>query len=121
VYAWMAFNPATGLPNEHAPEQVLAAYLGSTIEMIDKPKGITLVRLDELFRAVLHADVVDETLPADRQVRRFLDGADEFVAITDNVGAFRRILPRVMGLNAIVRSLSDGPASDMGAANGRAD
>lgn len=106
LHPWMAFDPETGLPNELAAEQYLAADIGAKIEMqTERPRGISVVRLEELLRAVLHSEAIDETWSGDRQLKEFLDATDSYVAVTHG-GRHERLLPRVDGLNAIVKSLT---------------
>src|SRR6266566_3448873 len=104
-YPWMAFRDGSSLPNEHAAEQFLAADLGSRVEVVNRPKGISLVRLEELFRPVLEELSIDETWPSERQLETFLDSDGAYVAVTHN-GRYARLLPRTAGLNAIVKSLT---------------
>jgi hypothetical protein len=100
-----AFDPATGLPNELAPEQMLAAELGREVEQKGPPREITLARLEELFRPVLLRNAVDETWPADRQLAAFFEDTAPQVAVTSG-GRYLRLLPRDVALSAIVRSLA---------------
>jgi len=108
-HPWMAFDSASGLPNELAAEQFLAADLGTQIELPEQakggPKGISLVRLEELFRPVLHKEFMDETWTGSKQLEAFLDSSAAYVAVTRK-GSYSRLLPRVEGLNAIAKSLA---------------
>ena len=108
-HLWMAFDSASGLPNELAAEQFLAADLGAQIEIPEQakggPKGISLVRLEELFRPVLHKEFMDETWTGSKQLEAFLDSSAAYVAVTRK-GSYSRLLPRVEGLNAIAKSLA---------------
>lgn len=108
-HPWMAFDSASGLPNELAAEQFLAADLGAQIEIPEQakggPKGISLVRLEELFRPVLHKEFMDETWTGSQQLEAFLDSSAAYVAVTRK-GSYSRLLPRVEGLNAIAKSLA---------------
>ncbi|MGH8624834.1 MAG: hypothetical protein ACREYC_06060 [Gammaproteobacteria bacterium] len=72
-HAWMAFDGATGLPNEHLAEQLLASELGEKVESQEEPRKISLVRLDELFRPVLSKDSIDQGWSTDRQISTFLE------------------------------------------------
>jgi hypothetical protein len=103
--AWMAFDAASGLPNRFSFEQFLAADLGRSIEIPERPMGITLVRLGELFRPVLRTEQVEESWPADEQTQAVLQGTAPYVAVTLN-GSYVRLLPRIDGLSAIVRALT---------------
>ena len=106
AHPWMAFDGATGLPNELAAEQFLATDLGAKIEQQARPSGISLTRLEELFRPVLHVDVVDETWSAEAKLRAFLGSAAEYVAVT-RTGAYQSLLSRATGLSAVVASLTE--------------
>jgi hypothetical protein len=101
--SWMAFDIATGLPNMFFAEQLLASELGSQVEEVEPPK-ISLVRLEELFRPVLHKEVIDETWPSERQLGNFFNNDLEFMAITHN-GQFKSLISRIDVLNAMVGSL----------------
>jgi hypothetical protein len=58
AHSWMAFDPATGLPNELFAEQLLQSDLGQKIETQEGPRSITLTRLEELFRTVLNRGIL---------------------------------------------------------------
>jgi hypothetical protein len=103
---WMAFNSSSGLPNDLAAEQLLAADLGIKVEMSAWPRGITLVRLQELFKPMLKTEAIDETWPSQRQLQAFLEGQASYVAITNN-GCYIRLMSRITGLNTLVKSLSE--------------
>lgn len=83
-YPWMAFDQSTGLPNDFFAEQLLAADLGQEIESQTHPRGISLARLDELFRAVLIKEHLDQSWPLDRQREAFFRGGDQHIALTKN-------------------------------------
>jgi hypothetical protein len=100
----MAFDRRTGLPNPLALEQALADDLGREIEQAGLVEHVSLQRLETLFRPVLYRTQIDETrLPA-RQVDAFLDSTAPFVAVTRG-GQYVRLLPRITGLNALVKAL----------------
>jgi hypothetical protein len=104
-YSWMAFNGATGLPNELFAEQVLASDLGQKIEMLQgPPRTITLTRLEELFRTVLNTENIDLAWPAERQLRAFLEYKTAFIAITDH-GRYSALVSRAALSNEVLRSL----------------
>ncbi|MCD4676490.1 MAG: hypothetical protein K8S18_10920 [Desulfobacula sp.] len=100
---WFAFNYNTGLPNELFAEQLLASDLGSKVEMNAQQKGITLVRLEEMFRPVLHRESIDERLSAERQISAFFNSETPYIAVTRN-GQYTTLVSRLTVLNAIVRT-----------------
>jgi hypothetical protein len=103
-HSWMAFDNTTGLPNPLFAEQLLAYDLGSKVESEEKPKRISLVRLEELFRPVLHKESIDERWSAERQLNEFLNSDSDFLAITQN-GKYLTMVSRLTVLNSIVRTL----------------
>ncbi len=103
-HAWMAFDFNTGLPNKYFAEQLLASELGSQIEQVESPKTISIVRLEELFRPVLHKTMIDESWPSDRQLAEFFRNDLEYVAITRN-GQFKSLVARIDVLNTMVGAL----------------
>jgi hypothetical protein len=104
AYFWMAFDGTTGLPNPLRFEQLLASELGSHVEMPHTPRGITLVRLEDLFRPILHKLAIDETWPSQQQLEAFFADDAPYVAITLN-GRYERLLPRSTAQNVILKSL----------------
>ena len=106
-HPWMAFNSATGLPNELLAEQLLATDLGSKVETQEQPKRVSLVRLEELFRPVLRKDRIDQSWAPDRQISTFLEGEEAYVAVTQN-GHYSALVARMSVLNALVKSLVAG-------------
>ena len=103
-HTWMPFNGTTGLPNPLLAEQLLAHDLGVEVESKGLPKGISLVRLEELFRPVLHKETLDETSPSEQQLSTFFNSDSPYIGITGN-GKYKTLVSRVSVLNTIVRSL----------------
>jgi len=103
-HAWMAFDGATGLPNEHLAEQLLASELGEKVESQEEPRKISLVRLDELFRPVLSKDSIDQGWSTDRQVSTFLDTDAAYIAVTQN-DKYLTLVSRLTVFNEILRSV----------------
>jgi len=103
-HSWMAFEYNTGLPNKFFAEQLLASELGSQIEQVESPKTINIVRLEELFRPVLHKAVIDDAWPSERQLSEFFNNDLEYMAITRN-GQFKSLIPRSAVLNMMVGKL----------------
>ncbi len=104
-HSWMAFDYDTGLPDKFFAEQLLASELGEKVEQIESPRTISIVRLEELFRPVLHGAVIDETWPSERQLSEFFSHDTAYVAITYN-GQFKSLLSRISVLNTVVGSLA---------------
>lgn len=105
-HPWMAFDSKTGLPNPLLSEQLLADDLGVEIESQEKPKTISLTRLEELFRPVLHKESVDENWSGERQIMAFFDSDSAYIAMTRS-GAYKAIVLRLTVLNSIVGSLAE--------------
>jgi hypothetical protein len=101
-YSWMAQKD--GLPNPLLAEQMLAAELGRKIELQEKPKAISLVRLDDLFRPVLHTRHIDERWKPERQLEAFFEIDSDYIAVTQK-GRYRALISKVTVLNTIVKSL----------------
>jgi hypothetical protein len=104
-HPWMAFDYATGLPKDFFAEQVLAADLGQEIETKEGPTSISLVRLDEIFRPVLHKDFVEQSWPSDSQLSAFFAGDTEYIALT-NQGQYAALVSRLAVLNDMLRSIT---------------
>jgi len=105
AHAWMAFDPATGLPNKLFAEQVLQSDLGDKLEKQPPgPRSITLVRLDELFRPVLVRDSIDLDWPPERQLSAFLNSQAAFIATTQH-GIYLALVSRAALSNEVLRSL----------------
>jgi hypothetical protein len=103
-YPWMAFDAATGLPNELLPEQLLAADLGMKVELQNTPRTISLTRLDELFRPVLLKERVDESWSADLQITAFLDSEAPFLAVTQK-GRYLTLVSKLTVLNTVTKAV----------------
>jgi hypothetical protein len=103
-HPWMAFDNTTGLPNPLLAEQLLASDLGEKVEQKEGAKRISLVRLEELFRPVLHKESIDQTLPAECQINEFFNGDAAYIALTQN-GKYTTLVSRLTVLNSIVRTL----------------
>jgi hypothetical protein len=103
-HSWMAFDVSTGLPNKFYAEQLLASELGEKIEQIEPPRTISIVRLEELFRPVLHKEAIDESWPSERQLNEFFTNDLPHVAITNN-GQFKSLISRTSVLNKMVGTL----------------
>jgi len=101
-HSWMAFN--NGLPNEFLPEQLLASELGELIEMRSGPRSITTIRLEELFRPLLHRDHIDLSWPEKGQLDNYFKTDDDFLAVTES-GKYKTILSRIAILNALVKEM----------------
>lgn len=102
-HPWMAFDNTSGLPNEFLPEQLLQSDLGATIETIEQPNGISIVRLEELFRPVLHIENIDQAWPSERQMDAFFDGREEYLAITHN-SQYTMLVARLAVLNTVFKN-----------------
>lgn len=103
-HPWMAFDNTTGLPNPLLAEQLLASDLGTEVESEEQPKRISLVRLEELFRPVLHKESIDESWTAERQLSEFLNSDSDYSVITQN-GKYLTMVSSMIVLNSIVRTL----------------
>lgn|SRR5262249_17578756 len=105
-YPWMAFNPSNGLPNELLAEQLLASDLGENIEQKGQTRSISLVRLEELFRPVLHKESVDETWPAERQMIAFFDADAPYIVVTRN-RQYTTLVSRLTVLNTMLQKFAE--------------
>lgn len=103
-HLWMAFDNTTGLPNLLVAEQLPASDLGAEVESQEQPKRISLVRLEELFRPVLHKESIDETWPSERQISAFFDSDSSYLAVTQN-SKYTTLVSRLTVLNTIVRTM----------------
>lgn len=103
-HPWMAFDPATGLPNELLAEQLLASDLGAKVEIPAGSKSISLVRLEELFRPVLSKDRIDQSWPTDRQISEFFDSDNPYFAITEG-GQYSILVSRLTVLNYVLKTV----------------
>jgi hypothetical protein len=104
-HGWMAYDSRTGLPNELAFEQFLAADLGASIEIPEGGKRITMVRLDELFEPVLQRTAIEESWSDEKKVEMLIQAPASYVAVTQN-GSFVRLVSKEVGIAAIVGSLA---------------
>jgi hypothetical protein len=91
----------TGQLNDMAMEQFLALALG--LYEAD-PVRISIAYLKGSYAAALHTEAVDRTWPAEQQTKAFLDSDAPYVAITMG-GQYDGLLPRVAGLNSILRAV----------------
>jgi len=98
----MAFKD--GLPNEFLPEQLLASELGELIEKKEGPRLVTTIRLEDLFRPLLHRQLIDLARPEKRQLDTFLETDDDFLAITES-GKYRTIVSRSAILNTLIKEM----------------
>lgn len=103
-HPWMAFDSATGLPNELLAEQLLASDLGAKVELQGEPRKISLVRLDELFRPVLDKYSIDQSWSAERQMNAFFDSDAQYIAVTQN-GRYSTLVSRLTILNQMLRPM----------------
>jgi hypothetical protein len=103
-HSWMAFDFSTGLPNKFFAEQLLASELGEKVEQHEPPRTISLVRLEELFRPVLHQEYIDESWPSERQLEAFFDRDTPYIAVTQS-GQFKSLVSRIAVLNTMVGTL----------------
>jgi hypothetical protein len=104
TYPWMAYDSATGLPNEFTAEQCLAADLGAKVETPTKPQGMSVVRLQALFKPVLALDVIDESADGDDQLRALFSGSSRYVAVTQR-GRYQRLIKRSVLTDFVLESL----------------
>lgn len=104
LHGWMAFDSATGLPNQFLAEQLLADDLGQQIEKKEGPRNISLYRLKDMFQPVLYKAVIDTSWPRERQVTEFFDCDFDYLAITQK-GKYLSLSSRISVLNAFVRSM----------------
>jgi len=105
-HQWMAFDPATGLPNELYAEQLLQSELGATVESAGQTKSISLVRLEELFRPVLNKEAIDETWPSERQMSAFFKGDASYIAVTRNK-QYTTLISRMTVLNSMLKQIAE--------------
>ena len=102
----MAYDAGSELPNALFAEQLLASDLGAEVESQEQPKRISLVRLEELFRPVLHKESIDESWSAERQVREFFNSTADYIAVTQN-GKYSTLVSRLTVLNTIIKKLTE--------------
>src|SRR5262249_43845165 len=83
-------------------EQYFALKLGQDVEAVG-PLPVSIARL-QIYRPVLHRQTVEETLPCEQQLEAFFSAPDPYVAVTKQ-RQYQRLLFKVAGLNAIVKSI----------------
>ncbi len=103
-YSWMAFDSATGLPNELFAEQLLASDLGQQVESQEGPKNISNNRLKDLFGPVLYKGAIDTSWPSGCQSTEFFESIYEYLAITQK-GQYLALTSKLSVLNTFVRSM----------------
>ncbi|MCK2218276.1 hypothetical protein MF672_031465 [Actinomadura sp. ATCC 31491] len=84
-----------------APEQFLLHELAKLEEQ--RPQGISVIKLRDLFGAFLHREAVDEKQPSQEWIRTVLCSESEYVAVT-RCGTFVGLLSRLAVLNQVLRS-----------------
>jgi hypothetical protein len=94
-----------GLPNEFAFERLLQSELGTHIEANEEPRTVGIARLQELFRAVLHPGAIDEGWPSEKQIDAILGSEAPYLAVVQS-GRYLRLIPRLTGIAAILRSVT---------------
>lgn len=102
-YSYFVFD-ATGLFNEVFAEQMLAMDLRTKIEETKEPKTISLKRLEELFKAVLYTDGIDESRTQEEQVSAFFKNESDYLVITNN-GKYSTIVSRLTVLSTILKTV----------------
>lgn len=105
-HASKAFDIKTGLPNLLLAEQLLASDLGQRVEHEEAPKKINLVRLEELFRPVLHTEQIDETWPPEQQLDAFFSSQDDYLAIT-RTGQYATLVSRLTILSGFMKTMME--------------
>lgn len=104
-HPWMAFDYNTGLPNRFFAEQLLASELGAEIEQAEPPRTVSAVRLEDLFRPVLHKEHVDESWSSEHQLDAVFASDVAYIALTQN-GQYKALISRMSVLNMMVRALA---------------
>jgi hypothetical protein len=100
----MAYDNTTGLPNEFAAEQYLAHELGAKVEATTPQHGISIVRLQALFKPVLVVDTIDESAASEDQLRALFSTSHSYVAVTQR-GRYQQLIARAALTNAVFESL----------------
>ena len=94
-----------GIKNDFIVEQALAHELGTNIESKwEKPREITVERLEEMFKPVLYNTGIDRTWSEERQVDSFLRSDEDYLALTTR-GSYEGLVSRLSVLNEFVRSI----------------
>ncbi len=105
-YNIQVFNEK-GLPNPLFAEKFLAYDLDAEVECKEEiHKTINLALLEELFRPVLYRKSIDENWQSDRQLQRFFENSDDYIAVTQG-GKYKTIISRLTVLNTIVKTQMD--------------
>jgi hypothetical protein len=101
----IVFDYSSGLPKDLMVEQLLQSDLGSVLESKeDERREISLSRLDELFKPVLHKDTLDENWSPKKQIETFFASECEFIAVTQN-SRYKLLVSRSMILDAMMKQL----------------
>jgi hypothetical protein len=100
----MPFDFSTGKRNELFAEQLLASELGEKVEQAEGARRVTLVRLEELFRPVLHKECIDLNWPAEQQLNTFLKIDAPFIAFTQD-DRYSILVSRATLVNQVLKSL----------------
>jgi hypothetical protein len=101
----MAFDWNTGQPNQFFAEQMLASELGEKIEQCEPVRNISIVRLKDLFQAVLHQGQIDEAWSSERQLDEFFRSEAPYMAMT-RAGQFKLLVSRTAVVNSLVGKLA---------------
>jgi hypothetical protein len=104
AHTWMAFHGGNGLPNDLLTEQLLQSDLGNRVESLSTPKTVSLVRLNDLFGAILNREWIDLSWPKERQLNEFLSNDAPYLAVTQG-GKYLTIVSRLAVLNELLRPL----------------
>jgi hypothetical protein len=83
-YMGSAFDYGTGLPNIFLPEQILQQELATRFETSDWKPAISINRLDDLFRSVLHKESIDQSWSSEHQLKGFFECRSDYIAVTKN-------------------------------------
>ena len=100
-----------GAPNPLRFERLLASELGERVEQSAAPSGISLVRLEELFRPILNKNRIDESKPSREQLEAFFADDAPYIAVTRN-GVYLRLQSRSVVTGLILKSLTAPHADD---------
>ncbi len=102
---WEAFDLNSGLPNPFLAEHLLASELEQKVEQVETPRSISVVRLNDLFGAVLRRGMIDKSWSAERQLAEFFRHDSTYIAITQN-RQFKSLVSRLSVLNSVVGTLT---------------
>lgn len=103
-HQWMAFDNTTGLHNQLFAEQVLQDDLGQKIETQGGSREVTLTRLEELFRPILHREHIDLSWPLYRQLEVFVSLDAPVIAVTSH-DKYSAIVSREAVITEVLRAL----------------